>query len=433
MRLVFQYCTCLLAVALSSVASAQQPYPSPTSQPEPPPSAPPPPPVATDAPIIRPYATIKPTFIVSSAAIESFGQPNASAATAAGNPVLAAMPDEAFITFQSAQSRLGFWFDEKGPARGHFEMDFLDVTKSSPTVASLPRLRIASVDWQLSPSVLLSAGQDWDLYAPLNPYTLNIAAVAFQGGNTGFMRQQAKLVWHNEGLELGAAVGLAGVTNGFRLGAPELGKIPTLAVRAAALFGKAGRLGISGIATRWRFAPGAANERKAFAGAANLYGDLTPAEGFNVRFEAYLGQNLANLGSLSLGNGSPVNDIKEVGGFLSAKYNLNPAHALYMLAGIAQVLDDDKVVPSYVYPAQAMPAMAPPLTSTSTVGAAGPGILWNQTARLGYEYRYSKALAVMAEGFAFHTKHALDPMIDAPRFDAVRTALGGELGLLLTL
>src|SRR5688572_7126561 len=103
-----------------------------------------------EPPIIRAYAVIKPSFIAAADALESFSQPNATAPTAAANPVLAALPDEAYTTFQVAQSRLGFWFDEKGPVRGHFEFDFIDFAKSSPTTQALPRLRIAAVEWKLS-------------------------------------------------------------------------------------------------------------------------------------------------------------------------------------------------------------------------------------------------------------------------------------------
>jgi hypothetical protein len=420
------------ALTRSFDATAQTPYAAPA-----PPAGEP----APAPPIIRPYAVIKPTVIFAAKPVESFSQPNASGATAAGNPVLSARApgdaplDDPSLTFQAAQSRLGFWFNEKASVRGQFELDFLDFTKSSPTVGALPRLRIAKVEWALSDSTLLIAGQDWDLFAPVNPYTLEIAAVAFQGGNTGFMRHQAKLIWHSESLELGAAVGLAGVNNGFKAVLPEYNPLPTLAARAAVLFGTKGRIGVSAIGTNWRFAAGAAAERTALAGAAGIYGDVTPFERFNVRFEAYYGQNLANLGSLSIGTGNPTNDIKEVGGFLSAKYGLSDAHALYMLAGMAKVLNDEDVVPSYAYPAGAAAAVAmgmpAPAESTATVAGTGAGITSNFTARLGYEYRYDKTIAVQAEGFAFQTEHVLDAL-DAD-IDGKRSAFGGEIGLLFTL
>ena len=224
----------LLTVALCAAifgrtsSAAAQAAPSPPPAPEPP-AAPPPPAEAPAAPIIRPYATIKPTIIVAGSPVESFSNANATAATAAGNPVITAIQDEASTTFQVGQSRLGFWFNEKGKTRGQFELDFIDFTKSSPTVGALPRLRIAKVEWSLSDSTVLMAGQDWDLFSPLNGYTLNIVSVAYQAGNSAFMRQQAKLIWHNDSLELGAAVGLAGINNAAKALLPEYSRIPTVA------------------------------------------------------------------------------------------------------------------------------------------------------------------------------------------------------------
>lgn len=372
------------------------------------------------APIIRPYAWIKPTVVVSGSPVESFGQPNATAVTAAGNPILNPI-DEVGSTFQVAQSRLGFWFAEKSPVRGQFELDFIDFTKSTPTVGALPRLRIAKVEWALSDSTVLMAGQDWDLFQPVNPYTVDIVAVAFQAGNTAFMRQQAKLLWHSDSLELGAALGMAGINNTARASIPEY-SLPSFAARAALLFGAAGRIGVSAIATSWRFSPDTDAERKALAGGVGLYGDVTPVERFNLRFEAYAGRNLANMGALSLGQGNATDNLDEVGGFLSAKYGFTDAHAIYGLVGLAQVLNDEDVVPSYAIPAMGAPAVA----------GTGPGMTSNLTARLGYEYRFDKSVAVMAEGFAFQSEHVL-AATEAATTDGDVTAIGGEVGIFFTL
>lgn len=410
-----------LAVATSAAVAAHSPDASAQAAPVP---------AAAPPPVIRAYAWIKPTVIVQASPVESFSQPNMIAATAAGNPVLTAIQDEAAITFQAAQSRLGFWFNEKGPIRGQFELDFVDFSKSSPTTASVPRLRIAKLEWGLSDSTVLTAGQDWDLFQPANAHTVDIVAVAFQAGNTAFMRQQAKLIWHNESLELGAALGLAGNNNGAKALIPEYARIPTFALRAAKLFGAAGRIGVSAIATSWRFAPDAAAERNALTGGVGLYGDVTPAAGFNLRFEAYAGRNLANIGALSLGTGNAVDDLDEVGGFVSARYALTETHALYGHAGMAKVLNDEDVLPSYTYGAVAMGMT--PAESSATLAGTGAGITQNMVARLGYEYRFDKTIAVMAEGFWFNTKHVLNQDFDAD-LDADRMAVGGEIGLFFTL
>jgi hypothetical protein len=97
---------------------------------------------------------------------------------------------------------------------------------------------------------------------------------------------------------------------------------------------------------------------------------------------------------------------------------------------MAKVLNDDKVVPSYTYPAVTDPAAPPPPNSAATIGA-GPGMKQNIVLRLGYEYRFDKTLAVMLEGFYFDTEHVLSP-VDADE-DGHATALGTELGLMFTL
>ncbi len=376
---------------------------------------------------MRPYAWIKPTIIFTSAPVESFSQPNAIAGTAAGNPVLAAL-DEPGLTFQAQQSRAGVWFNDKAPVRGQLEVDFIDFSRSSPTTASVPRLRIAKVEWQLTDSLLLVAGQDWDLFQPVNPTSFDIVSVAFQAGNTAFMRQQAKFIHTSDSLELSAAVGLATNNNTARALLPEYNPLPTLALRAALLLGPMGRIGVSAIGTNWRFAPDAANERKALAGGAGIYGDITPASGLNLRFEVYGGRNLANLATLSLGTGRVDEDLDEAGGFLSAKYSLTEQHALYALGGAAMVLNDEDVVPSYGY-AGAMPGDMPAESSAALTG--GAGITQNITARLGYEYKYDKMITFVLEGFMFQTEHVLNEAFDS-ELDGKQTALGSEIGLFFT-
>ncbi len=425
------------------VAPETEPVPpAPEPEPVPPPPPPPPAPEAAPAapPIIRPYALIKPTLVVAGRPVESFSQPNASAVTAAGNPVLAAVRGESDYTLQVAQSRLGFWFAEGQPVRGQFELDFIDFGKSSPTVQALPRLRIAKVEIALSDSTVLMAGQDWDLWGSMNPHTIDLVASSFQAGNTGFMRQQVKLIWHNDSLEVGGALGLVGINAGAKALLPEYNGLPSLAVRAALLFGPTGRVGVNAWATQWRFAPNSPTEEKSFAGAVGLYGDLTPIERLNVRFEGYWGQNFANTGSLALGTGrsqlnpttlaAEVIDMNEVGGFVSARYGYDDTNALYASFALAKVLNDEDVVPSYSY--GTTPLDPAPAESLAALSGSGAGMKQNLTVKLGYEYRYNKSLAFLVEGFMFQSQHVLNPTVDAD-IEGDRTALGGEAGLLFTL
>ena len=92
--------------------------------------------------LFRFYGIFTPRVVVTSQAVESFSQPNAVAITAAGNPILSVTPDKARYTFQVAQSRIGFWLNEKGPVRAQLELDFVDLR--IPAMVSTP--------FQLKPS-----------------------------------------------------------------------------------------------------------------------------------------------------------------------------------------------------------------------------------------------------------------------------------------
>jgi hypothetical protein len=64
-------------------------------------------PAPTPPPIVF-YGFVLPTVQMASGAVESFSQPNMSAYTAAGNPVLGKRPEDARGSFEVVQSRLGF-------------------------------------------------------------------------------------------------------------------------------------------------------------------------------------------------------------------------------------------------------------------------------------------------------------------------------------
>jgi len=376
----------------------------------------------------RPYGTIKPTVMPSSAAVESFSQPNASAITAAGNPVLANSPDHARLTFQVAQSRLGLWVNEKGRVRGHVEIDFIDFSKASPTVASLPRLRIAALEWQPLDALTLAAGQDWDLHAPLNAHGSNMVGTNFLSGNTGFMRQQVKVLGKLGDFELGGAVGMEGVNATAKDAAFELSDVPTFALRVQYGLGAHGKVGVSGLATSLILGLGTPTERRTFAGAAAVFADLTFAK-TNVRFEANLGRNESNIGMLGLGFGG-AKDLDEWGGFVSIRQGLTEMHALYAHAGLARVLNRSDVKPSYGY--ATLPADgSPPPMSSAALTTTGPGMMSNVGVTLGYELRVHKNLAFLFEGFYFHSEHVLQA-VDAARVSGDREAFGGELAGLLT-
>ncbi|MBM7118093.1 hypothetical protein [Archangium primigenium] len=399
---------------------------APTDATRPPPS----PPAAQDEEnVFRFYGTFNPRLVVSSGAVESFSQPNASAISAAGNPVFSNAPDQARYTLQVAQSRVGFWLNEKGLVRAQLELDFIDFAKASPTVASLPRVRIARVDYALHPNHLVSLGQDWDLHAPINPHGINMVGSLFLAGNTAFMRQQLKYIYSTPDLEWAAAVGFPSANVTAKDAAFELGLMPTLAARGTYKWGKS-RVGLSALATRLPFNLGTPDERFRPAWSTALFSELAPTVDTNIRLELNLGQNGANLGMLTLAQGRATEDVREFGGFISARQTLSSHHAVYGMAGYQRVLEPAKVVPSYGYASPGTPE-APPAFSTATLSGTGPGILHNGTARLGYEFRPHRKLAFVLEGFLFQTRFRLQE-VDVARVEAKRTTVGLETGALLT-
>lgn len=408
-------------VVLSQQVWAEEP-PKPAASVQLPPS-----PVETVLGMLRPYATLKPAVIPSSGAVESFGQPNASAVTAAGNPVVSIAPGDPRLTFQVAQSRLGLAVNEAGQVRAQLEVDFLDFSKASPTVVSLPRLRIARIEWAPTPTFSLIAGQDWDLHAPVNAHGANLVGTRFLSGNIAFMRQQVKAIGLLGGFELGAAVGMEGANTTAKDNAFELSGVPTFAVRGSYLVGK-GRVGVSAIATSLLLGFGTPSQRRALSGGVTAFGDVTFGR-TTLRGELSLGRNMANIGLLSLGFGGP-SDVDEWGGFLSARHGFSDMHFIYGTVGLARVLNRDAVRPSYSYPSMpadgSMPAMA-----TAVLAGTGPGLLHNAGGTLGYELRINKHLAFMLEGFLLDSEHKLTDF-DATRTSGRRLALGGELAAMVT-
>lgn len=382
------------------------------------------------ASLVRPYGTLKPTVEFSVGTVESFSQPNSTAMTAAGNPLLATLPKDTRLSFQMGQSRLGMWVAEKAVARAHVEVDFVDFTKSSPTVASVPRLRIAIVEWEPKENLVFGLGQDWDIYGPLNPFGTNLVGASFLAGNTGFIRQIIRGMYTSRHFEVGGEVGLQGPNNTFRDAGPELARVPSFAVRGGYISGKS-KVGISALATQLRFAPGAPTERRAGAYGVLGYLDLFVRDSFELRGEAYVGRNMSNTGALALGFGSAAHDIQEAGGFVSARQQLTERNAVYLTAGLAQILNAGNVAPSYTI----TPA-AGTTPATRALGTTGPGMKVNMAGRVGYEYRPVKALAFLIEGFVFRSRHvfqAADWGLEATEhLEPMRSVPGIETGATYT-
>jgi hypothetical protein len=181
---------------------------------------------------LRAYGFIR-AMIDLSNGVESFTNPNASAITAAVNPVFLQAPDEVYLSFQVQQSRVGLMINERGPVRGQIEFDFIHFDQSTPTTAAFPRVRIAEVQIALDAKHRFCLGQNWDIFSPTNPFSANPVGNLFQAGNAGFMRHQLGWVGTFGLVELAAALGFQGANNGPTYNFLEMDAVPTGSLRTA--------------------------------------------------------------------------------------------------------------------------------------------------------------------------------------------------------
>jgi len=133
-----------------------------------------------------PYGFLKGDAVYSSKGVLSFGNSNLSA------PQEASGLDEAAFGFTAKHSRVGLkgTFGENIKVGGVVEIDFFSPNGFDTNVN--PRLRLAyaslAVDnWEFN------FGQQWDLFSPLNPNTINTNANLWYAGNLGFRRGQIQV------------------------------------------------------------------------------------------------------------------------------------------------------------------------------------------------------------------------------------------------
>jgi hypothetical protein len=104
-------------------------------------------------------------------------------------------------------------------------------------------------------------------------------------------------------------------------------------------------------------------------------------------------------------------------------------HAITAMIGGAAALVPSEVVPGYV---PANPMGTPPTTLGVLAPAAGPGIVHNLGARVGYGYSPLRGLSIVIEPYVYVTRFQLDPA-DAARHSADRVAFGGQLGAMFQI
>lgn len=351
---------------------------------------------AQPASTVRTYGILKVAVEGAYGAPESFGRPNFSAVTNASHPLVMDEREALFTSFQVAQTRFGLKAGEGTSVVGTIEVDFIDFALSTPTTTSKPRLRVASIDWKINARNTLSVGQQWDLFAHLNPHHFNLVGANFTSGNLSFMRDQ--IIWHHkrQGWEFGAALGLPGANGAETLNNLERGLVPTASARFAYKPNEKSAVGITGLATSLRLSD---EDRLTVWGGA-LYAQLVTASNIEVRGEAYIGQNMANIGQLSLATGSLDNDVREFGAWTSIEHKLSPKHRWHITLGGAQIINEDKLAIGYVPATVDQPA-------TRSL-KQGLGIRRNLQARLGWVSDVGDGLNLFVEPYALITTYKLD-------------------------
>jgi hypothetical protein len=329
------------------------------------------------------YGFIKTSALYSSKALASFNNLNMSAPTHAA-PQKKSTDNKERLTFQAQQSRMGVNLKKGKQLTAKLEFDFIDFAKSSPTTQMNPRVRIASVTYAWDNNKLI-IGQDWDLFSPVSTFTFDYVGAYFLAGNTGFMRQQVQYLNTQDNWEFGAAVGMAGNNPGSTENDLELAKSPSYSGRISYSLEK-GRVGASAIYSNLKYAQ---NNTSHDSYAYNLFFE----KAFNqtsVKSEAYFGQNLANIGALSLGKGTMNDNVKEYGATLTMAHKLSAKHVPFAGIGMAKVDNKNSLTPFSTNP------------PTNTI--TNPGIKSNFLSRVGWEYKVTEDFSWVSEVSRFETK-----------------------------
>ncbi len=353
-------------------------------------------------------------------AVDSLGRNNLVAYNSAANPVLAAYPSRSSNSFQAQQSRLGLKTKFEENIEALVEIDFVDFNKSTPAVASQPRLRQLKVSWG-EDNWSFHVGQQWDLFSPLAPTTYNYIGHYFLSGDLGFMRLQAQALYKNENLEHGVAIGFPSFNNSTQESTPEYSKWPTLSLRET-YSSEHWSAGVSGIIGHLQLQ---STQKSQTPFAVNLFARYQDKND-EVNFESYYGHNTENLSLQGLGFSAGLSKLEETGAFITARRTLNEKNKFFYGLGFAKILNPENLTPSY------SSTTGRPVLNLIAGPSSGYGIVQNATARVGYEYLFKKRMTAFFETAFLYTEHVLTST-DRALWSPYRNAQVFEVGLKLDL
>lgn len=335
------------------------------------------------------YGFLKASAMYGDKALNSFNTTNFSAPTNAA-PHVSGVDQTSRLSFQTQQSRIGFNVKKGEELSAKFEFDFIDFSKATPTTQMVPRVRIAAVTYAWGNGNKVIIGQDWDLFSPTTSYTFDYVGLYFLAGNSGFMRDQAQYLKTMDRIELGAALGLSAPNPGVQDNDVELGKGPTYALRGSYKLDQ-GRIGLSGIYSSLGLNSSSAAAKAVRRDAYGLNAFYEQVHGLlAVKSELYYGQNLANLGSLTIGKGNSTNNAREYGATFTGMLKVSDTGSIF--GGVGTARSDN-------------PAAIVPLTPSTGIGPLTfAGIRSNFLSRAGYDHKITPDLSWISEVSRYETR-----------------------------
>lgn len=258
-----------------------------------------------DKPKIEPYGTIRGDMYYADDGVLSWGKPSVLAAQ------LATGTDAGATGFTAQHSLLGLKLT--GPAGdialgGVCEADFFSNTVN---FNAKPRLRLAYAWCRPFKNLDIRIGQQWDLFAPLNPATTNTNGNLWYSGNSGYRRPQMQARYgldfaaFKQGFQLSLGEATTEDEFGYGLGQDNISKIPMIQGRMCFTFPNAVEVGAAAVYAAY------GKHRDYATKGVSLDADLPLSRLLGIKGELVWGANLDNANLFSIGGpGDATHDVK---------------------------------------------------------------------------------------------------------------------------
>ncbi|MBN1306974.1 MAG: hypothetical protein JXA18_03595 [Chitinispirillaceae bacterium] len=293
-------------------------------------------------PRLEPYGFVKGDMYYAVGGVTSWGKPSLTCASVATGS------DTGATGFTAQHTRMGLKGDGSlgGVTMGGLiELDFFVIAANAN---ARPRMRLAYAWCRPFEGFELRAGQQWDLFSPLNPTTNNTNANLWYNGNYGFRRPQLTLQY---GLNLGAVRPMLQVSGGETakeddlagtwIGDDNLSRIPLVQGRLAASFLKNMEIGIAAAYAAY----GIDRDLTTFGFSADA--KLPFHALFELIGEFAFGRNLNNANLFTVGGSGTTNKDVTTNGFWVQALS-KPCHYFHAVAGfgdevVTSEVDDEKI------------------------------------------------------------------------------------------